>query len=65
MSKSNQMFIEQCEKDSLDNYYDDSFYQYELEKEQEFEEQKEILNDIFRSWGKIFSSADTDKLNLK
>jgi hypothetical protein len=65
MSKSNKMFTEQREKDLLNDYLDDSFYHYELEKKQEFEEQKKILNDIFKSWGKIFSSADTDKLNSK
>ena len=59
------MFTEQREKDLLNDYLDDSFYQYELEKKQEFEEQKKMLNDIFKSWGKIFSSADTDKLNSK
>ena len=65
MSKSNKMFTEQREKDLQNDYLDDSFYHYELEKKQEFEEQKKILNDIFKSWGKIFSSADTDKLNSK
>ena len=59
------MFTEQREKDLLNDYLDDSFYHYELEKKQEFEEQKKMLNDIFKSWGKIFSSADTDKLNSK
>jgi len=65
MSKSNKMFTEQREKDLQNDYLDDSFYHYELEKKQEFEEQKKMLNDIFKSWGKIFSSADTDKLNSK
>ena len=59
------MFTEQREKDLLNDYLDDSFYHYELEKKQELEEQKIILNDIFKSWGEIFSSADKDKLNSK